>query len=267
MRTLTTKELNQKIATLSPAAIASLAEMIQFFETNSKEQIVTSSSLPKVFPLSDEIYAAKITDTHSYFFFGSDNDGEYIMVLDVTEARKKPVSPGFFAVNDPRKNSSLNPQFNSSINPRFNSSINPRFNSSINPRFNSSINPRFNSSINPKFNSSINPKFNSSINPKFNSSINPRFNYSINPKFNNAYGGPYLYSRSLKQEGYLVHANDQISIVYSMDIDFIGFSVKNESGIILTFDTNNEWVGFWISSGQEPLLRFDQSGEWIGIVV
>ena len=45
MRTLTTKELNQKIATLSPEAIAALAEMIQFFEGNSKEQIIKSSSL------------------------------------------------------------------------------------------------------------------------------------------------------------------------------------------------------------------------------
>jgi len=80
-------------------------------------------------------------------------------------------------------------------------------------------------------------------------------------------GGPFFYNHDLQQEGYLVRANEQVSIVFSLKGEFIGFTVTHVSGIRLVFDSNNEWNGYLVPSGQEPLLRYTVNGEWIGIVV
>ena len=211
MRTLAREEVNDKIRALSTQTKSSLALMIGFFESKTKEEVVASKASPYVMQLAGDIYVAQIQDTHAYFSFGSDSDGAYLMILDVTETRKQPVDRGFFAIK--------------------------------------------------------NPKTNSTLNPRFNTSINPGFNTSINPRFNPAYGGPFLYSLDLQQEGFLVRANEQVSIIFDMDSEFTGFTVHHDSGIILTFDTNNEWIGYMVPSGQDPLLRFNQSGDWIGILV
>jgi hypothetical protein len=267
MRTLTSNVVNQKVEALSREAKSHLSSIIAFFEGNSKDRVSQSSSSPVVMKLVGEIFVARILETQVYFSFGSDSNGEYLLILDVTEARKHPIAPNFFAVKNPRVNSLLNPQFNAQINPQFNAQINPQFNAQINPQFNAQINPQFNAQINPQFNAQINPQFNAQINPQFNAQINPQFNAQINPRFNSAYGGPFLYSLSLDQEGFLVRANDEVSIIFDKAGGYSGFTVQHDKGIVLTFDINNRWTGYFVPSGQDPLIRFDISGKWIGIVV
>ena len=264
MRILITPEFKQKVTSLSPKASAALAVTLKYFEKLSKEQIINEKS---VLRLPNDIYIVRAQDARIYFFFSSDVQGEFVMLLDLTEAQWEPVAKKFFAAKDPRLNSALNPKFNSAINPRFNSTINPRFNSTINPKINSMINPKFNSMINPKFNSTINPKFNSMINPRFNSTINPRYNSLINPRLNSTFGGPFVYSLELNQEGYLVRVNDQISLIFNMVGEFVGHIVSHDSGVSMLFNTDNNWIGYLVPTGQDPLLKFDVENNWVGIVV
>ena len=120
---------------------------------------------------------------------------------------------------------------------------------------------------NPCINSMYNPKFNSAINPKFNSAINPRFNSAINPRWNSSYGGPFIYSRELQQEAFIVRANDTVELIFNLENEFTSICVKANQEVFDLFDITNEWIGFLVTSNNEVRLRFDLHNEWTGIVV
>ena len=268
MRYFVTKEFNEKIAALNAEQLAELSLLLKRIESSDKDSLLSKTS-SNVQSLSKDIYVMKVKNSRMFFSVGEDNEGEYILLLDYSFISASYGRPDqAFAAKNPRTNMSLNPRSNMSINPRSNMSINPRSNMSINPRSNMSINPRSNMSINPRSNMSINYRSNMSINPRSNMSLNPRSNMSINPRSNVSFGGPFLYSLDLEQKGFLVRANEKVTLLFDMSSEFIGVAVRHDSGIVLLFDTDNNWTGFLVPTSQEELfLHFDTDNNWLGLVV
>ena len=267
MRFLVAPEFSAKLTALTPAALQHVSAFVKAVGAASDKAQLLKAGMFDTTMLGESIYISKAPQITIYFTFGNDSEGEYVLLLDATTAQPSGRRGQLFAIKDPRKNSRVNPAFNTSLNPSVNSSLNPVFNSSINPIFNSSINPTFNSSINPVFNSSINPQFNSSINPRLNTTLNPRFNTAINPRMNPAFGGPYLYSRDLVQEGYLVRANDKVELLFDLSGEHIGELVRANEKVRAQFNANNKWVGYFVRANDEVALRYDVNGNWTGLLV
>jgi hypothetical protein len=272
MRYFPTDEFSKKLTELNTNSIRSVSMVIHYIEMSDKATIYNNSSKYPMSSLGKDIYTIKFDKIHIYFTTGCDKEGDYLLLLDITIEHKilnlEIKNPQrFFAINDPKKNPNLNPKSNYSINPKFNYSLNPKSNYSINPKSNYSINPKSNYSINPKSNYSINPKSNYSINPKSNYSINPKSNYSINPLSNMSFGGPFIYSINLDQQGYIIRANETVDLIFSMSAEFIGIGVKLDSGFVNLFDVDNEWIGYLVPTKTDVKLKFSIDGDWNGLVV
>ena len=244
MRYFVTKEFNEKIAALNAEQLTELSFLLKRIESSDKDSLLSQAS-SNVQSLSNDIYVMKVKKSRMFFSVGEDNDGEYILLLDYSFISASYGRPDqAFAAKNPRTNMYLNPRSNMSINPRSNMSINPRSNMSINYRSNMSINPRSNMSL------------------------NPRSNMSINPRSNVSFGGPFLYSLDLDQKGFLVRANEKVTLLFDMSSEFIGVAVKHDSGVVLLFDTDNNWTGFLVPTSKEELfLHFDTDNNWLGLVV
>jgi hypothetical protein len=267
MRFLVAPQFTSKLKALSLADTQTVGDFLRAVENAEGQSELLKISNLSIALVADNIYTAKFGSTRLYFTMGKDAGGEYVLLLDVTAQYPETQSRGLFAAKDPRLTAALNPSLNTAISPIFNSGLNPMFNSSINPTFNTSLNPTFNTSINPIFNTSLNPVFNASINPTFNTSLNPRFNSFINPTLNRAFGGPYLYAVNLKQEGYLVRANDDVSLVFDLAGNHIGELVRATDNIRVQFDANNQWNGYVVRANDDVSLRFEVGGTWRGVVV
>ena len=227
MRTLVSKDIQQKIAVLEARQLDALTTIIDTFEKKSKDEILRGPDRLNVLCLAGDVYVAKRSDVCVYFFIGKDPQGEYLMLLDVTGVTGPTSQKRFFAVRDPKTNSTLNPACNSAINPNYNSSLNPASNSAINPKYNS----------------------------------------AINPKYNSALGGPFLYDLDLNQLGYVVRANDSVSIVFNMEGQWTEFIVQHQNGVSLLFDWNTNWIGYFAPTDQGSMLRFSTSGQWTGLLI
>ena len=268
MKVLVSPEFNIKLAALPPDEIRILSMFITEAEKANKSDFLLlhrhGLSL-----LGNDIYNAKIGSGRLYFTIGKDEQGDYLLLLDIASIQSTPTvqTNNFFTPNNPKTNSSLNPKLNSSINPKLNSLINPKLNSLINPKLNSLINPKLNSLINPKLNSLINPKLNSLINPKLNSSINPKLNTSLNPRFNRSYGGPYLYDLNLNQEAYIVKANDRVDLIFSSNAELRSILVSARKNVKVEFDQNNNFVGYFVRANEQVWLKYSISNEWQGLLI
>lgn len=267
MKVLVSPDFNSKVTSLDNAAKHSLSTLVSSAETSSRDDFIQDNS-HNLSLLGGDIYNARIDSSRVYFTLGEDEQGDYLLLLDVSAIQSTPTTSGnsFFTTNNPRSNSSLNPRLNSSINPRLNSAINPRLNSAINPRLNSAINPKLNSAINPRLNSAINPRLNSAINPRLNSAINPRLNSSLNPRLNRSYGGPYLYDTNLNQEAYIVGANN-VELLFDLKGEFIRILVMANDNVKVEFDTNNDWIGFYVKANDNVWLRYSNDNDWVGLLV
>ena len=262
-----TPEFTRKVVDLPEEYRREVKRAIDFISSSSKDELLNARLHFQTKCIAENLYQIRLRDIRIFFSFGGTSENDLLLLDLNTHSATPSATKAFFAVNDPRTNSSLNPKFNSSLNPKFNSSLNPRYNSSINPRYNSSINPRYNSSINPRYNSSINPRYNSSINPRYNSSINPRYNSSINPRSNRSFGGPFIYSIDLIQQGFLVRANDSVSLKFDLAGEFAGTLIKANDKVLAEFDTDQNWVGFCVQANDLVQLKFDEESEWNGLVV
>jgi hypothetical protein len=234
MRFLVSPQFSKKLIALNPVDRERVSAFLRIVEASDKTQLLRNRSFAATL-LGKDVYVAKSGNTGLYFTLGNDAEGDYVLLLDATTEQTISRSGSLFATKDPRTNSSLNPAVNSALNPRFNSRLNPRFNSSINPLFNSTLNPRFNS--------------------------------SINPRMNTAFGGPYMYSTDLQQEGYVVRANDDVDLLFDLSGNHIGELVRVNDGMKLQFDTVSEWNGYLIQANDDVALRYTPDGEWIGVVV
>jgi hypothetical protein len=270
MRYFVTPNFSKKAASLQSEILQSASLALQTIKLSDKSKLMSEGlfGMPP-WSLGKDIFvfSSKSQDISIYVTFGNDENGEYLLLLDLTLRRKTPYMNIVSTYKNPKTNAAYNPELNSKINPNWNSSINPRWNSSINPNWNSSINPNWNSSINPNWNSSINPRWNSSINPRWNSSINPDWNSSINPRWNSAYSGPFVYSCDLKQKGFVVRANDSVELIFDLNSSLTSICVKANEKVSVIFDTSNKWIGFLVAANDEVRLRFNLDNEWIGVVV
>jgi hypothetical protein len=270
-QTLVAPAFAKKVAAAEGRVRSDVAQFLTWLQTISRPDLIKRSALlTRAAVGADEtsaIYAFRQSErTRVIFTFANDNSGEYVLLVDLIVYSVEGSGPQIFAAKNPVYDGTVNPQLNGAINPNFNGQLNPNFNGSINPNFNGAINPRFNGSINPAFNGSINYKFNSSINPAFNSSINPLFNSNINPNFNALFGGPFIYELPTTRRGYLVKANENVGLIFSMKGLFEAIAVKTDHGYVV-FDKDNNWSEHWVADSQGGFLRFDLNNQWIGFVV
>jgi hypothetical protein len=266
MRYLVAPEFSGKLVALSPADIERVGAFLYAVQASDKTQLLESKG-NQISLLGDSIYVSKLDQLRLYFTIGRDDEGDYILLLDGTSEQPISTSRGLFAVKNPLTNSALNPTSNPSINPTSNAVLNPKWNVSINPKWTAALNPNWTPSLNPKWNASLNPRWSASINPAWNASLNPKWNASINPRMNVALGGPYLYTKELRQKGYLVRANSEVELTFDLAGENVGHLVRANETVRLQFDTDNEWQAYIVRANEDVAIQYDLEGEWIGLVI
>ena len=268
MRYIVAPEFSSKLSTLTPEGIDAVSAIVKYIESNSKEVILSGNAEIIVRDLGKDIYNIKHSNYRMYITFGSDEEGEYILLLDITlETNVTSSHQQYFSPKNPRTNVLLNPNSNVTIDPRRNMMIDPNRNMTIDPTRNMMIDPRRNMMIDPSRNMMIDPSRNMMIDPRRNMMIDPNRNTMIDPRRNKFYGGPYSYSTDLNQNGFLVRANDNVTLFFDMSARFNEFGVVTEQGNTNIFDVNNNWVGFLVNTDNEIQLRFDTRNGWIGFIV
>ena len=238
MRYFVTPDFSNKIKNQPPDITQSLSLLIKRIEQSDKSTLIQNGfdgNPPLLLENDFLVFGIQGQDFRVYTTFGSDSEGEYLLLLDFTVQKKTPTTYSFPTLKDPKTNSIYN--------------------------------PRLNSMINPKLNSMINPRLNSMINPKLNSMINPRLNSMINPRLNTAYSGPFVYSEGLDKEGYVVKANDNLELIFNLNNDFAALCVKANENVFVLFDDNNEWIGFLVKAVKDVRLRFDLNNDWSGLII
>ena len=268
MRYIVAPEFSSKLSTLTPDGITAISAIVKYIESNTKEAILGGEAGIEVRDLGKQIYNIKYLDYRMYITFGSDEEGEYILLLDMAQETTKTASHRqYFSVKDPRSNTMLNPNSNMTIDPRRNMTIDPSRNMTIDPNRNMMIDPRRNMMIDPNRNMMIDPHRNMMIDPRRNMMIDPNRNTMIDPRRNRFYGGPYSYSTDLNQTGFLVRANEKVTLFFDMSANFIEFGVVTDQGNTNIFDINRSWVGFLVNTDKEVQLRFDTRNRWLGFIV
>jgi len=271
MKYLVAPEFIKKLANLGPVTITHVAGVIKKIESAKEESILSSLSAYPLSDSKDEIFITEVSDARIFFTFGNDNEGKYLLLLDILEYDPKTIATWLTGKQDIIKNpiydSNLNPTFNSNINPIWNQQLNPIWNQQINPIWNQQINPIWNQQINPIWNQQINPMWNQQINPVWNHQLNPIFNSDINPRINSNYKGPYIYNLNLHKEGLLVKASDDVVLLFDNNLKKNGIGVKNPIDGYTLFDNGNKWVGQLVQDNQGGYLRYTDKNKWVGIVV
>ncbi|PBB98370.1 hypothetical protein [Mesorhizobium sp. WSM3862] len=268
MRFVVTPEFTTKLTQVSPSGLRELGAVIELIETREKSDILVGSDGVRVRTLSERFITFEVGEYTVFTSLESDQQGEYLLLLDLSsEESEAGQATGFPTANDPRRNMMLDPNKNVSIDPRRNMLVDPNRNMMIDPNRNMMIDPNRNMMIDPNRNMMIDPNRNMMIDPNRNMSIDPRRNMMIDPRRNRYYGGPFVYDTKLNQEGFLVRANDEVSLIFDMSGKFAKFIVKNGSDGANVFDTKRKWVEFLIKPEAELFLRFGLNRRWLGIVV
>ena len=270
MRYLVTPNFTNKVASQPVVIRQFMPSVLRMIEISDKTKLISDGLFgvpPQVFENDIFVFSSQSQDFSIYVTFGSDQYGEYILLMDFTLQQKPLFAKKITPYRNPLTNRAYNPKLNRLINPKLNRLINPKLNRLINPKLNRLINPKLNRLINPKLNRLINPKMNRLINPKLNRLINPKMNRLINPRLNSAYSGPSMYSDKLQQEGFMVRANDNVELIFDLNNEFTSICVKTAQNVFVLFDTNNEWIGFLVTANNEVRLKFNTDNEWTGIAV
>ena len=236
MRFLVTPTFTQKLGSFSGRDLAEISFVVNVIKVVDRSSLTNRVSGLEVRFLDSSILTIKRGRFRIYASFGSDSDGEYLLLLDIgLEGAERIERTDFFAAKDPRKNPLLDPNKNMTIDPRRNMTIDPNRNMTIDPRRNMTI--------------------------------DPNRNMTIDPRRNRFYGGPYLYGVSLEQEGFVVRADDRVTLIFDTSARFTSFIVFSESGFGNVFDLSSCWIGFLVPTQSDSILRFDTSGQWLGIIV
>ena len=268
MRFLVTPDFNEKLALLNVDDLAAILEITKFVDGTEKDRLYEGAPGIEVRSLGDDILTIRRGEIRAYVSLSTDEDGEHLLLLDISVERSHAdIGVNFFATKDPRTNSKVNPNQNTMINPRHNMLVDPKRNITIDPNRNITIDPRRNITIDPNRNITIDPNRNITIDPRRNITIDPNRNITIDPRRNSYYGGPYVYSTELSQEGFVVRANDKVSLIFDISARFVQFIVENKKSGANIFNTSGRWVEFLVDTDADVRLRFDTSGEWLGIIV
>ena len=116
MKYMVTPEFSAKALKLETKFVREMNKIIKAIEIYSKENLLASKDL-NISSLGDEVYVLAEGELKIYFSFYSDENDELLLMLDVVAESKTASSRTFFAVKDPKINSSFNPSFNPTINP------------------------------------------------------------------------------------------------------------------------------------------------------
>ena len=262
MRYLVTPSFSEKVIRSNPRVLAAVGGALKIVETSTRDQLVASTE-----PLlggNDGIYVLRGTGFKFLLSFGTDDEGEYALLVDLIVHSDELLRP--LPSQDPRQNMMIDPNRNMMIDPNRNMMIDPNRNMMIDPNRNMMIDPNRNMMIDPRRNMMIDPNRNMMIDPRRNYSIDPKRNWLINPRRNSVWDGPYLYDLKGDVSGFMVRANEQVALLFDTNADFIGPVIPAGSNYNL-FDDVGNWIGFFISNGGQGYNRFDVSGRWIGYVV
>lgn len=267
MRVLSLPEFSAKVKQLPHSDLRVLSEVVNYLETENKASLFGHAIRYPIQSLGGQMFVLRATTWRLFLTFRSDQQGEYLLLLDFMQYGSHYPKITAYQRRDPQFDGSINPTINGNINPLINGSLNPLINGNLNPFINGSLNPYINGSLNPLINGDINPLINGSINPLINGNINPNINGSINPSINSSYEGPFIYDLGLMKQGYLVKANEVVYIAFLMNNEMDGICVRNSVQGLTRFDRNNGWVGHFIPDQQGGYLVYDKNNNWIGIAV
>jgi hypothetical protein len=251
MRYLATPEFVKKLQSLAaqPSVLGSLQPLIADIESSTRESLLSSKLGTAHLTSEDGVISLRKGPVRLFLSLGKDTQGDYALLLDLAIHQEEKRQPLILR----------NPNTDSRLNPHFNTAINPNYNTTLNPNYNTTINPNYNTTLNPNYNTTINPNYNTTLNPSYNTTLNPRYNFT--------YGGPYVFDQALNRVGYLVRANDAVSLMFDENSHFTGIAITNSAEGRTLFDKNNNWTGYLIPDKQGGYLRFNNNGQWIGIVV
>lgn len=70
---------------------------------------------------------------------------------------------------------------------------------------------------------------------------------------------------NLEPQGYLVKANDKVSLLFGMDGTFSGPAIVLPNGGFAVFDELGTWTEYMIDHGHGGYLRFSPDGQWLGV--
>ncbi|MDA3895279.1 MAG: hypothetical protein PF482_03910 [Desulfobacteraceae bacterium] len=220
MRFIVTPEFSEKVSSLSRDGISAISTIANFISETDRNSLTQGNRGIEVRSLTGDIVVINYSPYRLFASFGSDSEGEYLLLMDVSiEASQVSTIGGFFATKDPRRNQMFDPNRNMTIDPRRNMTI------------------------------------------------DPNRNMTIDPRRNRYYGGPYIYNTQLKQVGFLVRANENVSLIFDMSARFISYIVSTGSGNLNIFDISGAWIGFLVPTQNEVLLHFDAAARWIGIII
>jgi hypothetical protein len=268
MKFLVTPTFTEKLSSLTSDGLPAISAIVDFIKAVDKSALVKGRADVHVRILDGSILTLKHGDYRIYASIAGDENEDCLLLLDIGLEQTQPVAKAdFFATRDPRKNPSLDPNRNMMIDPRRNMMIDPNRNMMIDPHRNMMIDPNRNMMIDPHRNMMIDPNRNMMIDPRRNMMIDPNRNMMIDPRRNRYYGGPYLYDTQLNQNGFVVRANEKVSLMFDPSSRFTGFVVETDSGNENVFDLCGSWVGFLVPTQSDVRLRFGTNREWVGIVV
>ena len=120
MRYVASPVFTKKLSLVDLTDILGVASFIRFIEDSSnKEEILSGQQ--NIILLEEDIFLFSKQTIYVYFTFGENDDGEYVLLLDIIIQQTRAGTKEMFTMKNPKTNSSLNPRRNSAINPRRNS--------------------------------------------------------------------------------------------------------------------------------------------------
>lgn len=264
MRYLVTPAFSEKVTSAGPDVLQAASAVMGLIEQQSKEQLQATATI--LMDGEPSIYSLKLKNSRIFLSFGKDNAGEYALILDITfHSENNNFRP--LSADDPKKNMMVDPFRNMMINPLRNMMIDPKRNMMIDPFRNMMIDPMRNMMIDPKRNMMLDLQRNMMIDPARNFSLDPKRNWAINPSQNSAWGGPLVYDLNKKITGFIVRANEQVSLLFNTDGTLNGSLIQAGEKNVNVFNRERKWVGFLVHNGAEGFNQFDLTKSWIGFVV
>jgi hypothetical protein len=264
MRYLVTPAFSEKVTSIGGETLAAARKAMARVEGASKEQILSAAQ--PVTDMDPAIYTLPNGNSPIFLTFGSDHEGDYALILDITvHGAAKAFQP--VPSEDPRKNPIIDPFRNMLIDPTRNMLIDPNRNMLVDPFRNMLIDPSRNMMIDPARNMMIDLRRNMTIDPARNFSLDPKRNWLINPNRNSAWAGPYLYDLKRDVAGFVIRANEKVALLFNPDGSLASSVIQAGEKNFNLFSRDGNWTGFFVHNGAQGFNRFDGQKRWDAFLV
>ncbi|NQT25236.1 hypothetical protein HQ585_07770 [candidate division KSB1 bacterium] len=248
-------------------SLADVLLLLKRIEDLQPDALVTRGSELKIMNYSPGRFLVSWQNTEFLCELSGEGETASLRLLDIAQYVEMPQFSHVLPQKDPRMRDEINPHNNLEINPLLNTDLNPHVNVDLNPCVNTDLNPKVNSDLNPMCNYSINYRHDPALHPRSNDLLNPNINKFINPKLNRLFDGLFVFDLNNDQIEFTVKANEQVTLYFDDEMEFIAMGVHNQSGGETLFDLEFDWTGFTVPDGQGGYLRFDLEAEWNGYLV